>query len=247
MSGIDASLHPVVLVALDNVPCAQGCCTANLFVRPGTTDAGVVQQVFMDGEFGFLWGDMPEFSPQTILDAGANIGAVSVLLALQYPHATIVSVEPSSENLRILQLNTARFGNIKCEGSALWPKSVHLRVSGISDSTRKGEWGIEVKESTYEQSNVEGVNIDALTEKYGIAGFDFLKIDIEGSEKALFEDYRNPGSGALRPWMKHAKLVVAEAHDDISPGALAAMQEAIEASYNVKDYMSGELHVWKLL
>ena len=201
----------------------------------------------MDGEFDFLWDDMPDFSPLTVLDAGANIGAVSVLLALQYPHATVVAVEPGTDNFRMLELNTAQFGNIKCEGRALWPETTPLRVSGISDSTRHGEWGLEVRASTFEESNVEGVNVDTLTEKYGIAGFDMLKIDIEGSEKVLFEDYRHPSTGDLRSWIQDAELVVAETHDDIAPGALAAMQAAMEASNKVEHSMSGELHVWKLL
>ena len=244
INSLNGSLYPVALVALTNVPCAAGCCTINVYVRPGTTDANVLEQVVIGDEYRFLQ-DTPTFQPKAILDAGGNIGLASVLFALRYPKAQIIVVEPSVGNFKVLEMNTARYGNVKLERRALWPNNAHLRVSEVDKSTRGGQWSYEVKEVGRAESDVHGVNFELLMAKHDISSFDMVKIDIEGSEKAVFDDFRHPSTGALRHWVKHAQMVVAEAHDDIAPGALAAMETAMNA--RVESYvksMSGELHIW---
>jgi predicted O-methyltransferase YrrM len=44
-----------------------------------------------------------------ILDCGANIGLSSIWFARKYPRATVIAVEPESENFRMLTMNTAEY------------------------------------------------------------------------------------------------------------------------------------------
>lgn len=124
-----------------------------MYVRPGTTDAKVLEQVLVGDAYSFLQ-DIPTFQPKAILDAGGNIGLASVLLALRYPKAQIIVVEPSLGNYKTLDMNTARYGNVKLERRALWPKNTHLRVSEVNKSTRGGQWSYEVKEVGSAESDV---------------------------------------------------------------------------------------------
>ena len=243
---IDPTIFPVVLITLKNIPCAEGCCLINLFVRSGTTDSAVVRMVMVDEEYDFLL-DMSDFEPSYILDAGGNIGITSVLYAMRYPNATIITVEPSIRNFEVLELNTRRFGKIRLENKGLWNRNAHLKVSKTQESTRKGHWGFEVQEvDASEGSDVLGASIDYFMIKHNIEKFDMIKMDIEGSEKVVFDDYRHPKTGDLRKWLCTTDLFIAEAHDDIQPGALAAIETAIQSrSTRMTKSTSGELHVWK--
>ena len=51
---------------------------------------------------------------QLIIDVGANFGSASIFFSLNYPNATILSMEPVSESYEILELNTKNFQNIVC-------------------------------------------------------------------------------------------------------------------------------------
>jgi FkbM family methyltransferase len=153
-----------------------------------------------------------QFRPGSILDAGANIGAPSVAFALQYPAALIVAVEPSRDNFAVLEMNTARFAGIRRERRGLWPKSTHLRVARMGEATRGRHWGLEVRETTPEESDVKGVSIDALAAKHGVAGFDMLKINIEGAEMAVFDGQCSASAGALQRWLLSVQLTMAEVH-----------------------------------
>ena len=59
-------------------------------VRARTTDVDVYGQVLLDYEYSF---DLP-FSPETIIDVGANIGMASIYFLHRYPKARIIAIEP---------------------------------------------------------------------------------------------------------------------------------------------------------
>ena len=135
----------------------------------------VLKQIIISDEYGFLQ-DLSDFFPRTILDAGANIGMATVLFALRYPNATIVAVEPNHANFEVLKSNTQRFGNVKIEKHGLWSKSASLSISKVDDSTRKGHWAFEVKESSSTESDLHGVSVELLLVKHGLPSFDMLKV-----------------------------------------------------------------------
>lgn len=122
--------------------------------------------------------------PSVIVDLGANFGEISIFLALRYPSARILAVEPSQENLSILYRNL----DIQFHSTA------NISVAPVGVSDRNGPARITVGRNS-ENQITEGVGeiiecrtLTNLLEDFDITDVDFMKIDIEGSEPALRSD-----------------------------------------------------------
>src|SRR4030095_1072659 len=74
----------------------------DLLVRANKgSDAFILGEVF-DHEYYRL--DL-DFSPETVLDLGANAGFSAVYFSRQFPKAWVVAVEPVPDNVRVLERN----------------------------------------------------------------------------------------------------------------------------------------------
>ena len=232
--GLNPVEYPVVLVKLSAIPCQGGCCDAEVYVRPNTTDPRVLSQIFLQREYRFL-NDLT-FRPQAILDAGANIGLASILLAYLFPDATIFAIEPDPANSRILALNTAQFGNIVRLQTGLWPHKAGLKVvrKHCLDPKSCGSYGYRVQETT-DRPEMQAVSVSSLLADHNLTGFDIVKVDVEGTEKLLFEQDVS--------WIDRSRLVSVEFHEDTAAGAL----ERAKSVFREKGFghtVSGEYHVW---
>lgn len=79
-----------------------------LHLRLRTTDVELCGQVFLQRHY-----DCELLrSPKIIVDAGANIGLVSVFYASKYPGARVIAVEPEGSNYEMLTKNAAPYPNI---------------------------------------------------------------------------------------------------------------------------------------
>lgn len=74
-----------------------------IFIRPKTSDASVFETVFIALRFKNITETL---LPSLIIDAGANIGLVSVYFANKYPSAVVYAIEPESSNYDLLLKNT---------------------------------------------------------------------------------------------------------------------------------------------
>lgn len=87
-----------------------------LYFRENTSDVSIIQACLIDRtEYSFPL----KAEPKVILDIGANIGVVTVLMAIIYPKAKIFCFEPIVENYDILQLNIEKYKNVKACNFAL--------------------------------------------------------------------------------------------------------------------------------
>lgn len=194
-------------------------------LRRSHADIEVFNQIFVENDYTIDF-DVPE----VIIDGGANIGLLALLLANRYPKATIICIEPDKENFAILKQNTINYKNIFCENAGLWDKDTKLKVH---DKYNKGKWGIIVEEDI-EDGAVLSLSLDTLVEKYSIQQIDILKLDIETSEKQLFTDnYMN--------WLLLTKTIVIELHDRMLPGCFKTFIDAINNVFSDYEYsVSGE-------
>jgi hypothetical protein len=64
--------------------------SAPLFLRKKTSDLATFENIFLERPLGFEFNN---FSPDIIIDAGANIGCSTVFLAQRYPKARIYALE----------------------------------------------------------------------------------------------------------------------------------------------------------
>lgn len=223
-----------MLVSISSVPCAAGCCTVSSYLRPQHTDARVWQQVFVEQEYSFIT-QLGDWKPATVLDAGGNIGLASALFALLYPNATIVAVEPDPANFKMLELNTMRYGNVHRINTGLWSKKTGLAFTPLpctGPTTTCGSWGIAVNEVDDEQAQLKATTVPALLQEHNLTSFDFLKIDIEGSEKAVFN------SEASLEWIRKAHVLMVETHDFATSGT----EDAVLTRMNSENFAKQQHH-----
>lgn len=186
---------------------------AVFYLRKNFSDKYTFKQVFLDDQYNI---NLP-FAPQTILDGGANIGLASAYFAHRYPGAAIVAIEPSSSNFEMVVKNTKAFKQVKAYNKGIWNKNVHLAIINKADH----ENAFMVEETSPDNPEaIPAVSIESIMRGEGWETIDILKLDIEGSEKEVFEsDYRY--------WLPRSKAVIIEIHDHMRKGAGNAVFKAI--------------------
>ena len=114
--------------------------------------------------------------------------------------------------------NTKKIKNIDRIHAGLWNWDANLKIN----ARETGKWGFTVKEVVANEAfDVKGVTVETVLEKTGQEEIDILKIDIEGSEKEVFE--KN-----TQGWINRVKVLVVELHDRYKPGCTEAVLKAID-------------------
>lgn len=222
----DPKAPPICAIyCLENKACAKGKCLVPLFMRPGTSDFRVAEQIFGEG-----WLDVfnPTDNFNFILDAGGNIGISSVFFATLFPKATIITLEPSLENFKVLMRNVRRFPHVYPVHSALWSTSEKLALLSYAPNATHEEWGFKARPLSQVTSEdevvatMQGVSTGFLLDFFDLPGFDLLKIDIEGGEANVFASEKKRWKEAL----DFAKLAIIETRDHMWPNANAVVLRA---------------------
>ena len=174
----------------------------------GASDKTTFYHVFLNREYDI---QLPE-APQYIIDAGANIGLVSVFFANKYPNATIISIEPDKGNFDVLLTNVKAYPKIIPLQTALWSRSCHVRIKDTNVGTT--EFTVEPCHPE-EPSALKAVSLEDIMLQYQFPRIDLLKVDIEGSEKYLLsENYEY--------WLSRTETLVIELHDRFQKGCSSA-------------------------
>jgi FkbM family methyltransferase len=144
-------------------------------LRMRTSDPAVFSGVFVSNIYGFVdsLGDI-----RTIIDLGANIGLSSAFFLSRWPAARVIAVEPDPGNYALLRRNLSLY-KAQCIQGAVWSRHTPLALSRAFGDGR--EWAAAVVEGAGE---VRAYTMDELVSAVGVV--DFLKINIEGSEEAIF-------------------------------------------------------------
>jgi FkbM family methyltransferase len=194
-------------------------------MRKNTSDEKVFWQIFVEKELDIDY----KIEPKLIIDGGANIGASTLWFAKKFPAAQVVAIEPEESNFKILEKNCGNLPNIKLIQAALWDKNVDLKIKNIG----LGKWGFGVVEAKPDdKKKIRAVTLDKILADSGMAEIDILKLDIEGSEKELFESgYEN--------WLNKTKVIIIELHERMRSGAKKSFRSAI-AKYNFTESRNGE-------
>jgi FkbM family methyltransferase len=140
----------------------------------------------------------------TVLDLGCNIGTFSLYI---YDKAKIIYAVDLSPNCIALLTKTIKYNNFTkiipiCKAIAGDNKRVN--VDGF-DSTAGGNciYGPE--------ENADAISIETLMNDLNIDTIDLLKMDIEGTEKEIFE------SEAFKRVMPRIKAIIGEMHQSYTP------------------------------
>lgn len=197
-----------------------------LYLRPKTNDINVFYQTFVD-----TLCEVPlDYQPKEIIDAGAHIGLTTVYYKQKYPNAIIIAIEPDPENFEILKLNTQNLSNVFLINAGIWFEEDNLQVS---DKYNAGKWGMITEKNTSKnpKNGIEGITIEKLMRDFSFDKIDLLKLDIEGSEKDLFEK-----NSCL--WLKKTNLLVIELHDHINDKCSTVFFERLNE--RMKEYTSSK-------
>jgi FkbM family methyltransferase len=199
-----------------------------LAVRVGTSDYVILQQIFVEREYGPL---VPLFEPSLILDGGANVGYASIWFLNHFPRARVIAVEPDPANYRICQQNLAPYGQrVTLLNSALWSHPTGLVRLGTGLTMEAA--AMVRKAADGEKPDLMAVDVPSLIEMSHEPVVDLLKLDIEGAESEVFR-------AGTQAWLRQVKNLVIEIHGPECEGIfLAAMQ-----SFDYECINSGELTI----
>ncbi|HEY8933593.1 MAG TPA: FkbM family methyltransferase [Cyclobacteriaceae bacterium] len=146
-----------------------------------------------------------------ILDAGANIGCAALFLNVYFPNAQIICIEPETSNYEILLKNVQLNGlsaKIKCVNKAVWNTVTHLNL--MQRDWSSDAFHVMDKVVADEViSTTETTTVLNLMNDFNVRQIDFLKMDIEGAEKTLFED-----EGQLKEYLPHTSHIALEVHEE---------------------------------
>ena len=164
-----------------------------------------IEEIWKDNAYRGLWGEVVEgdiyrlrqlkFVPDIIFDLGANVGTFSRFARELFPNATIIAVEPDPRNIaHFKQFNGDLLeSNIMLFEEAIGVGEVYRdnkAVNGSHECYLSKVLGYEdMTEGTFiDKTEVRTTLLDSLTllTVGTITGKYLIKIDIEGSETALF-------------------------------------------------------------
>ena len=182
--------------------------------RSDTSDMKTFQEIFWYKIYDFDIG----FTPQFILDCGANIGLASIFFKNQFPDTFIVAVEPENSNYRLLEHNLSYYyPTVECLERGIWSKNTTLSIKNPNSD----KWEFIVGESDGSgKESFKSVTITDILKKYEREKIDILKIDIEGSELELFSDN-------YEYWLPKTQVIMIELHDHIRNGCSESFFSAL--------------------
>jgi FkbM family methyltransferase len=136
----------------------------------------------------------------------------SLLFAQRYPKARIIAVEPEPANFAALVRNVSHYKNIVPVKAALWKEDGEVRL-GKSTAHPKGAFAI----AEDGDHRVRAVTMETLMKENRLSTIDFLKVDIEGAEKEVFQHCE---------WIKNVHVMAIELHDRVRPDCWSTVQSA---------------------
>jgi FkbM family methyltransferase len=200
-----------------------------VYLRKGSSDISVFQEMFSYREYEIDF----DFQPDTIIDAGANIGLASVFFANRYPKATVIAIEPEKTNFEVLKKNTGHYKNIHGLKNAISSQS-GVTLSVVDSGGGNWAFRTEVVDSSQQAKvtdQVTTITIPDIMKKYNFKIIDVVKIDIEGAEGQLFETYQD--------WLPFTRCMIIELHDRMVPGCSKKVFKAV-SDYNFSYSQNGE-------
>lgn len=203
-----------------------------MLVRKYTRDLMVFSEIFLDdGYLSYLKNKEDRTEFKFIIDAGANIGCSVVYLSTYFENAQFVCVEPEYSNFNLLIKNVQINGlstKVKCVNKAIWNTVTRLYL-------KQRDWSSDayhVMDKDIDDeviSTTETTTISNILNDQRVGKIDFLKMDIEGAEKALFED-----DDQLKEYLPNTKCIALEVHEEfISTARICRVLETYGFKFEV--------------
>ncbi len=169
-----------------------------------------------------------------VLDCGAHIGGFT-RVALNAGAKKVIAIEPEKANIAAFRRNfepELLSGQVEIVEKGVWETAgkLALHLSGAGDSH-----SIVVAQVRKEDEAIEVTTLDAIAKALRLPRVDFIKMDIEGSERNALKGARE----TLQKW--HPRLAISSYHLKGDPGSIAAFVWDIHQDYLIdsKDKVEG--------
>lgn len=193
-------------------------------------DFPIVKSILDENEYKLNFTS--DFEPKVIFDLGGHIGTAAAYFTNTYPNAKVYSVEPEKNNFKMLTYNTIFYDNVIRFNCAIWNKREKVKI--VDNGYGLAGYMIEPAEiGDTTVDIVDTITIPQLMDLANCDTIDILKIDIEGSEKELFD------LQTVHDWLGKVRILFIELHDRIKRGCSSAFFKAI-SQYNWYFAMSKE-------
>lgn len=202
-----------------------------VWLRPARHDISIFQQIYVKAEYDL--GRMPQFAHleavyrsqlargerPLVIDCGSHIGLSVLWWRRLFPEALIVAVEPSADNLAVLQRNLEGVQGVRILHGGIWSRPGTLRIQ----NPEAGAAAFRLEAGGVAGGALEAFTIPAIMQEAGAKSCLLAKIDIEGGEAELFSDNTD--------WLDRTHALVVELHDWLYPwsGSSTAMFRALSA------------------
>jgi FkbM family methyltransferase len=192
-----------------------------LYLRKGTSDMAIFDQIFLLGEYDI---SLP-FQPEIIVDAGANVGLFAATMKNRFPQTKMICIEPDQDNYNMLEKNVKGYTNVELIRAGLWHSNTRL---DMADRYKEGHSALAVEENEA-TGNIPAITMDQLISDFSLPVIDLLKIDIETSEKELF-------SKNYEQWLPKVRVIIIELHDWLREGCSKTFFDAIDKTFRSYNY-----------
>ena len=181
-----------------------------------------VQSVYESREVAIRPGD-------TVIDCGAHVG-VFTRYALQRGAGRVIAIEPDPTNRACLESNLAQEiadARVMVVKAGVWDKETHLTLWAFD------EWNSGMKSFLRESTKakrIEGLPVrplDEIVKELELDRVDFIKMDIEGSERRALRGARKTIS-QFKP-----KMAIFSYHLADDAKVIPAIVKGIEPSYQI--------------
>jgi len=166
---------------------------SQILLRSSTDDLYVAQEILSGSEYQSINSDLlSSCKSDLIVDVGAHIGSGTMMLRQMFPQHRIVAIEPEIRNFELLKINTSGMSGVTLFNRAL------VGTLKIKDEfhlvDRRDASGFTVVSKPLDNpkaqsiQKVAGLLLEQIVEQFECTEIAFLKVDIEGGEKELFND-----------------------------------------------------------
>jgi FkbM family methyltransferase len=193
--------------------------------RGGLLEATIelwLEEVYTKGFYRPADGDV-------IIDAGANVGLFSIQVARQNRGCRVIALEPFVENFNYLRANIgrSRLANVACHQMALGAAFAKGHMQSVGN--RSLDHVLRIDSSAASDTPI--VPLLGLFDLAGAQEIDFLKVDVEGSEREVF-------AAATPEVLARFKRIAMEYHDQLVPGTLDLLRGALAPTHEISIWPS---------
>jgi FkbM family methyltransferase len=162
------------------------------------------------------------------LDIGANIGLFTEL-AIKKGASEVISVEINENAINIFEDIHKGKENVKLVKKAVYDKTGELTIHTDPNNSLVGSVFHDHTEGLSEIVTVPSISLDDLIDEYNLEDVGLVKIDVEGSEYAIFD-------GMSDDTLDKLNNIILEFHDNFGGRLRDSITKRLDGKFDYKIY-----------